>query len=688
MSSVAAAGSGGLTGAGPVARWVVSVLVLGLGTAALSTAWQNWAAWPLLLLAGLAGAAAAYGMARAKVFFALRLLVLALVPAIGMVLVGRQQGLAPLDALSRLVPTLLTSPFPAPVTLPLLLPGLAAVWLIGGLLGGLLTWRTFFLPPLLAGLGLLVLADLLTAGGSDRLGLVSFGLVTVVLAYWSGWSGRRRPGLPVGVWLAALLGLVALAVGFVFVGTPYQPRESVPRPAERTSEPNPLPMMGYWAEHPDEEILRRSGDTYPLHLVVLPDYDGVTFTTTSEYSDFGDIRTPLLPAGRYRKELTTTVTMKTTSRWLPAPGVPSRISVPEARIDVDTGSVISPQPPNGGVVSYTVTGSVDAPRMAELAGANVGEAERYTNLPAAPPEFEAYAKEITKDSVTFLEQTQALERALKSERKFVPTAPGGSSLPRLSTFLFAPEERGGRVGTSEQFASSFAVLARSLGIPTRVVVGFGAGSPLASDPQVNVVRGRDALAWPEVYFVDYGWVPFNPTPDLTSLQPPVEGRQSRPAPPPPVPTPNPTDEQDPPPGRQEDLWWLLPAGIGGGVLLTGLGLALARVVRRRRQQRGGAVGAWLLLRDSFRLSGRRMDPTRPAAALAADTGVPEADAVARAAEADSFAPRGEGAEVWPQARTADRALRRQTSWWRRLLWGISPAVWFQPVGRRGRRRAG
>ena len=68
-----------------------------------------------------------------------------------------------------------------------------------------------------------------------------------------------------------------------------------------------------------------------------------------------------------------------------------------------------------------------------------------------------------------------------------------------------------RQGYCEQFASTFAAMARSLGIPTRVAVGFTWGE-WDEARQEYVVRGRHAHAWPEVFFAGAGWVVFDPTP--------------------------------------------------------------------------------------------------------------------------------------------------------------------------------
>lgn len=69
-------------------------------------------------------------------------------------------------------------------------------------------------------------------------------------------------------------------------------------------------------------------------------------------------------------------------------------------------------------------------------------------------------------------------------------------------------------GYCVQFASAMTIMARSLGIPARMSIGYLPGSVGADG--VAVVRGKDAHAWPEIYFDDVGWVRFEPTPATQS----------------------------------------------------------------------------------------------------------------------------------------------------------------------------
>src|SRR5207249_2988050 len=86
------------------------------------------------------------------------------------------------------------------------------------------------------------------------------------------------------------------------------------------------------------------------------------------------------------------------------------------------------------------------------------------------------------------------------------TAPPGGSVDALDDFLF-----GSRRGYCEQFAGAYAALARSVGLPTRVAVGF---TPGTYDEATGVwrVTTREAHAWPEVYLSGVGWTAFEPTP--------------------------------------------------------------------------------------------------------------------------------------------------------------------------------
>jgi hypothetical protein len=75
----------------------------------------------------------------------------------------------------------------------------------------------------------------------------------------------------------------------------------------------------------------------------------------------------------------------------------------------------------------------------------------------------------------------------------------------VNEFLF-----GNRVGFCEQISTSLAVMLRSLGIPTREVVGYVPG-PYNPITDLYEVEADDAHAWVQVWIPGYGWQNFDPT---------------------------------------------------------------------------------------------------------------------------------------------------------------------------------
>lgn len=94
-----------------------------------------------------------------------------------------------------------------------------------------------------------------------------------------------------------------------------------------------------------------------------------------------------------------------------------------------------------------------------------------------------------------------------------PQPPGG--VDRLDYFLFSSH-----TGYCQYFATAMGDMLRSLGIPTRLVNGFGPGQ-FESSVNRYVVRAEDAHTWVESYFPGYGWIPFEPTNDRSPSYLPI-----------------------------------------------------------------------------------------------------------------------------------------------------------------------
>jgi len=87
----------------------------------------------------------------------------------------------------------------------------------------------------------------------------------------------------------------------------------------------------------------------------------------------------------------------------------------------------------------------------------------------------------------------------------------------LGEFLFS--EKAKRRGPCGYFATAFVILSRATGLPARLAGGYSY-APLPGDGEAQriTIRNYNAHAWGEIYFKDYGWVVFDPTPSSGNLR--------------------------------------------------------------------------------------------------------------------------------------------------------------------------
>ncbi|HEX6348122.1 MAG TPA: transglutaminase-like domain-containing protein [Candidatus Dormibacteraeota bacterium] len=120
------------------------------------------------------------------------------------------------------------------------------------------------------------------------------------------------------------------------------------------------------------------------------------------------------------------------------------------------------------------------------------------------------AVQITAGKDNPYDQVQAIETYLRTNYTYTLTpAEPPRGVDPLDYFLFNSKE-----GYCEYFATAMGDLVRSLGIPVRLVQGYGQGT---YDDRVQrfVIKESDAHTWVETYFPQYGWIPWEPTPDGT-----------------------------------------------------------------------------------------------------------------------------------------------------------------------------
>ena len=134
-----------------------------------------------------------------------------------------------------------------------------------------------------------------------------------------------------------------------------------------------------------------------------------------------------------------------------------------------------------------------------------GIAERYLALPDMPDRVAALAGEVTAGAETPYDQALALQSFLREFPYDLHVASPPANRDVADYFLFDLQ-----TGYCDYYATAMAVMARSLGIPARLAVGYATGD---YDPQERafVVYEDMAHSWPELYFPGAGWVPFEPT---------------------------------------------------------------------------------------------------------------------------------------------------------------------------------
>ncbi|MBT0995822.1 transglutaminase-like domain-containing protein [Cellulomonas sp. DKR-3] len=187
------------------------------------------------------------------------------------------------------------------------------------------------------------------------------------------------------------------------------------------------------------------------------------------------------------------------------------------RWDVDRDTVDGADPTTEGMRWRSI---VEIPDLTgdDLEGVGIGEVgdPRATEVPptAHAADIAALAREVTQDATTPYEQAMALQTYLRSAVNFTydTRIDPAQSPDAVWDFLQS------RKGYCVQFATAMTVMARSLGIPARVGVGFLPGT---ADDGSYVITGQQSHAWPELAFDGYGWVRFEPTPAVQTGAPPI-----------------------------------------------------------------------------------------------------------------------------------------------------------------------
>lgn len=196
--------------------------------------------------------------------------------------------------------------------------------------------------------------------------------------------------------------------------------------------------------------------------------------------------------------------------WLPTFGVPARLQnvADNYHYDAESGVIYSQKAQHP--ASYTESAMLEQPSADQLRGAGTDYSEidaKYLKINGVNSRVSALAQQLTSGYDDEFDKAQALYSYFHDPANgftYSTSTAQATTSDALVDFLF-----NGKTGYCEQYASAMGVMLRSIGIPTRVEIGFTDGY-VSGDHRV--ITAQDAHAWDEVFFPDYGWITFDPTP--------------------------------------------------------------------------------------------------------------------------------------------------------------------------------
>ncbi|MBM7830192.1 transglutaminase-like putative cysteine protease [Agromyces cerinus] len=275
----------------------------------------------------------------------------------------------------------------------------------------------------------------------------------------------------------------------------------------------------------------RDADRPYFTLLTLDEFEGEVWGASKEAVD-GDNTVDAMPRPEGLSDEVETsehpievIVDEVRTTWLPVPYPTSRIEGLNGSWFWDEGSLsVRSVDTNTGGQHYTATRVEVEPTVAQLRQASTevpAELEGNLALPdEMPPIIADTAATVTAGTASRYDAAVAIQSFLRSSQfdysTEAPVAEGydGGGFDVIAKFLET------KSGYCVHFASTMAVLAREIGIPSRISLGYTQGSPTqerVDGVQRIEVDSHDLHSWPELYFEGVGWVPFEPTPGRGSV---------------------------------------------------------------------------------------------------------------------------------------------------------------------------
>jgi hypothetical protein len=489
-------------------------------------------------------------------------------------------------------------------------------------------------------------------------------------------------------------------------------RDAIEQPFDPRAFPSPLAGFRQYLKGASADAVMFTVTGLPagqrIRIATLDTYDGVVYSVGSDRvsSASGSFtRVPLRIERNDSDEQTATLDFDVQSYngvWLPTVGSLTSIDFAGSNAAALTdgfyfNDVSGTAADLSGLQAgdtYSLSAVVDPqPTAAQLSGITPGSAvvPELGDIPAETSTvLDDYTANVTRRGAKLVAMIDGLKRDGYISHGILETEPpsrSGHSADRITQLL--TDQR--MIGDAEQYAVTAAIMAQSLGFPSRVVFGFDPGD---SSGTVSVT-GSMVSAWIEVNTAQYGWVSIDPNPPVREIpeelpedpttvsrppviiQPPIDQQEQ-----PDAQTPA---ESQPDDANPADAWIEIALGVlrgVGSVALIALVLAspfllvIAAKLRRRSLRRRAPsplariTGSWREFEDAVKDNGLAAPPaatrTELAAMVGSDGGTLVAIEIDRAVFAPSEPTAGDAERMWHEVELLTSALSVGKSRWQRV----------------------
>lgn len=397
--------------------------------------------------------------------------------------------------------------------------------------------------------------------------------LAALLVVWASWRTGR---LQLKRYVVLALTAAVVVAGGVVAGPlvvegqqRFVLRDEIEPPFDLRDYPSPLSAFRQFVKADlDTDLLTVKGlpDGAFVRLATMDDFDGVVWNVAGDSGvsgsgEFRRVGSSIPAAVRGDAADVEIKVLGLSGVWLPTVGQPTGFGFEsgdvnalgsDLRFNDATGTAVLPEGLTNGLAYKLSLVWSPVPEPESMGSAAAGAVA--LPVPVSVPEsVDSAAALVAGDATSSALIADALASSLHDDGFFshgiaeagdYPSL-SGHGADRVNALLTDPV----MVGDGEQYASAMALMARSMGLPSRVVMGFLPNDDQSGKESITFT-GKDISAWVEINFAGYGWVPFFPTPPVT--QTPQESQpDTEPKPRPQVIQPPPQME-DPPAPPDED----------------------------------------------------------------------------------------------------------------------------------------